>query len=444
MKLKLYFKHLLIASLLVPGTLFAQDSKNVATADSLTLEQVVNYALENTAAMEQALIDEQIGEREIRASLSGWFPQISANFGGTYNIKRQQQPIGGEIITFGQKYNSNIALQATQSIFDNNLFLASKASRSQKLLLDQQVIDTRINTVVEVSKAYYNVLLTKEQLRILDQNISRQEKQYNDARSRYEVGIVDKTDYQRAAITLANIRSDRKRVQESIKASLAYLKQLMGYPVEQELNLTYNYGRMEQEVQVDTTELIAFDRRIELQQLQTQRDLLKLNTAYNRWSFLPTVSAFANYNLLYFNNDFANLYNQHFPNSSVGIQASLPIFQGTRRLQNLKIAQLQEDRLDVQIEDTRRAINTEYQTALANYKGDYTEWRTVQQNLVMAEEVYEIIKLQYDEGVKAYVDLIVAETELRTTQLNYYNALYSVLSSKLDLQRALGNIDINR
>lgn len=444
MKLKTYFKPLLLACLLAPGALLAQDNKGAATTDSLTLEQVVHFALENAATMEQAQIDEQIGNREVRASLAGWFPQINANLGGTYNIRRPQQPIGGEIITFGQKYNSSIALQATQNIFDNNLFLASKASNSRRLLLEQQVTDTRINTVVEVSKAFYNVLLTKEQLRILDQNISRQEKQYNDAKSRYEVGLVDKTDYQRAAITLANIRADRKRVEESIKANLAYLKQLMGYPVEQDLKLTYNYGRMEQEVQVDTTQLLAFDNRIELQQLQSQRELLRLNTAYNRWSFLPTVSAFANYNLMYFNNEFANLYSQHFPNSSVGLQVALPIFQGGRRFQNLKIAQLQEDRLDVQIEDTRRAINTEYQTALANYKGDYTEWRTVQQNLEMAEEVYEIIKLQYDEGVKAYVDLIVAETELRTTQLNYYNALYSVLSSKLDLQRALGNIDINR
>ncbi|MEJ8804269.1 TolC family protein [Pontibacter sp. H249] len=443
MKLTTCFKYLLVSFLLVPGVLFAQE-KGIDATDSLTLEQCVSYALENRAAVEQAVIDEAIGEREIRASLSGWFPQIMANFGGTYNIKRPQQPIGGEIITFGQNYNSSLALQATQSIFDSNLLLASRAARSRKALLDQQVTDARINTVVEVSKAFYDVLLTQEQLRILDQNIARQEKQYNDARSRYDVGLVDKTDYQRAAITLANIRSDRKRVQESIKASVAYLKQLMGYPVEQELNLTYSYGRMEQEVQADTTELVAFERRVELQQLQTQRNLLRLNTVYNRLSFLPTVSAFGNYNLQYFNNDFENLYDQHYPTSAVGLQVSLPIFQGTRRLQNVKIAQLQEDRLDIEIEDTRRAINTEYQVAMANYKGNYTEWLTVQQNLEMAEEVYEIIKLQYDEGVKAYVDLIVAETDLRTTQLNYYNALYNVLSSKLDLQRALGNIDINR
>ncbi|NEM99073.1 TolC family protein [Pontibacter burrus] len=437
------FKLLLIVCLFAPGVLLAQ-SKPAPATDSLTLEQVVNYALENRAAVEQAVIDEAIGEREIRASLSGWFPQISANLGGTFNIKRQQQPFGDQIMTIGQRYNSNLSLQATQNIFDSNLLLASRAARSRRVLLDQQITDTRITTVVEVSKAFFDVLLTQEQLRILDLNIVRQEKQYNDARSRYEVGLVDKTDYQRAAITLANIRADRKRAQEGIKAGIAYLKQLMGYPVDQELKLAYDYSRMELAVQVDTTQLLAYENRIELQQLQTQRELLRLNTAYNRWSFLPTISAFGNYNLLYFNNDIASLYNQHYPTSGVGLQVSLPIFQGTRRWQNVKIAQLEEERLDVEIENTRRVLNTQYQTALANYKSDYEEWRTLQNNLKMAEEVYEIIKLQYDEGVKAYVDLVVAETELRTTQLNYYNSLYNVLSSKLDLQRALGNIDINR
>ncbi|WP_299824888.1 TolC family protein [uncultured Pontibacter sp.] len=443
MKLVTEFKLLLTGCLLFPAVVFAQSNAAVP-ADSLTLDQCVNFALENRAAVEQALLDEAIGEREIKANLSGWFPQISARYGGTHNLKLQQQPFGDQIVTLGQKYTSNIALEATQTIFSSDLLLASKAARFTRQQLDQQITDTRINTVVEVSKAFYDVLLTQEQLRILDLNLIRQEKQYNDARSRYEVGLVDKTDYQRAAITLANIRSDRKRAEEGIKARLAYLKQLMGYPVEQDLKLTHQYNLMEEAVLIDTTQAIAFENRVELRQLETQRELLLLNTAYNKWSFLPTLSAFGNYNLLYFNNEFSDLYNKSYPTSAVGLQVAVPIFQGTRRYQNVKIAQLQEERLDVEIDNTRRAINTEFQTALANYKSDYTEWRTLQNNLVMAEEVYDIIKLQYDEGVKAYVDLIVAETELRTTQLNYYNALYNLLASKLDYQRALGNIDINR
>jgi len=443
MNLPKLLKPLLVACLLYPAALLAQD-KTIPATDSLTLDQCVDFALKNRAAVEQALIDEAIGRREIKANLSGWLPQISANLGGTYNIKRQQQPFGDDIVEVGQNYNSSLALQATQNIFNSSLLLATRAAGSTRRLLEQQITDTRINTVVEVSKAYYDVLLTQEQLRILELNVARQEKQYNDAKSRYEVGLVDKTDYQRAAITLANIRSDRKRAQEGIKAREAYLKELMGFPVEQNLNLAYDYSHMEQAVTIDTTQILAYENRIELQQLQTRRELLRLNTAYNKWNFLPTVSAFGNYNLIYFNNNLADLYARSFPTSAVGLQVSLPIFQGTRRLQNLKIAQLEEQRLDVEIENTRRVLNTEFQTALANYKSDYIEWRTLQSNLTMAEEVYDIIRLQYTEGVKAYVELVVAETELRTTQLNYYNALYNVLSSRLDLQRALGTIDINR
>jgi len=48
--------------------------------------------------------------------------------------------------------------------------------------------------------------------------------------------------------------------------------------------------------------------------------------------------------------------------------------------------------------------------------------------------------LQYKEGVKTYLDVIFAESDLRTAQVNYANALYQVLSSKLDVQKQLGTI----
>ncbi|SFF85792.1 Outer membrane protein TolC [Pontibacter chinhatensis] len=443
MKFITKLKPLLLGCLLSPALAWAQGGTSPA-ATSLTLEQCVDYALENGAAVENVLLNEAIGEREIRANLSGWYPQISASFGGSYNIKPQQFPVGDQIVTSAQRYNSNLLFEANQNLFNSDLLLASKAARFSRLQLDQQITNTKINTVVEVSKAFYDVLLTQEQYRILNVNLVRQEKQYNDARSRYEVGLVDKTDYQRAAITLANIRSDIKRTQEGIKAKTAYLKQLMGYPIESDLDLVYDYELMEQTVLVDTATVMEFANRIELQQLQTQRQLLELNTAYNKWSYLPTVSAFINYNSQYYSSaGLEDLYNKAYPTSVVGLRVSLPIFQGMRRVQNVRIAQLQEERLDVAIEDTRKAINTEYQAALANYKADYTDWRTLQSNLEIAQEVYDIIKLQYDEGVKAYVDLVVAESELRATQINYYNALYNLLASKLDYQRALGNIDIN-
>ncbi|WP_114783925.1 TolC family protein [Botryobacter ruber] len=442
MKYLKQIKPLLLGLLLLPSLLQAQSSPQ-APSGPLTLEQCISYALSNRPDVKQAQLDETIGERQIRASLSAWLPQLSARYTVLHNIKLQTAAFGDNVVTLGTRYNSNILLQADQTLYSNEVAVATRAARFTREQLDLNTLDTKINTVVAVSKAFYDVLLTQEQLRILEENIVRQEKQYRDARSRFESGLVDKTDYQRASITLANTRSDRKRTQESIKAKLALLKQLMGLSPETALDISFDQNLMQQQTLPDTTLQPDFANRVELQQLRTQQQLLKLNTSYYRWGFLPTVSAYINYNPIYLSNSFSDLYSVARPASAVGLQAAIPIFQGTKRLQNIRIAELEEEQLVLDMENTRSVINTEYQTALANYKSNYTDWLTLRENAEVAEEVYNIIKLQYDEGIKAYVDLIVAETDLKATQLNYYNALYRLLASKLDYQRAIGTINVN-
>jgi outer membrane protein TolC len=103
---------------------------------------------------------------------------------------------------------------------------------------------------------------------------------------------------------------------------------------------------------------------------------------------------------------------------------------------------LLEKRLDLDIANIKNRISTEYETALATYRSDLYELKTVQHNVEVAEEVYRIIKLQYDEGIKPYLDLILAEAEIRATQLNYYNALYRVLTSKLEVERVTGTLNV--
>ncbi|MBS1659549.1 MAG: TolC family protein, partial [Bacteroidetes bacterium] len=62
----------------------------------------------------------------------------------------------------------------------------------------------------------------------------------------------------------------------------------------------------------------------------------------------------------------------------------------------------------------------------------------LRENRNLANEVYNTIKLQYNSGIKAYLELITAETDLRTAESNFSDALYQVLSSKIDVQKALG------
>ncbi|SMB99379.1 hypothetical protein SAMN00120144_0164 [Hymenobacter roseosalivarius DSM 11622] len=82
--------------------------------------------------------------------------------------------------------------------------------RFVRLNNSQNTTAFKIDVVTNVSKAFYDILLTQEQLRILDEAIVRQEKQLKDAFAQYEVGIADKIDYKRASISVKNARAQRK------------------------------------------------------------------------------------------------------------------------------------------------------------------------------------------------------------------------------------------
>lgn len=432
---------------LLPEKLAAQTVNNDKQLSNATLQEVIDYALNNRPGVKQSQIDEEIGERDIKSALSGWFPQISGNANYNNNLKQQVNALttNGETnyITFGTKHTSALTLQADQQFLDAGLIQASKASKYYRQQYKQSTENTKINTVVDVSKAYFDILTSGEQLNIINENIARLEKQLKDASAQYEQGLVDKTDFQRAQISLSNSKADKKRTEELLKYKYAYLKEIIGYGTDKDFSLNLKSDSMEQGILIDTNAQQAYENRVEYRLLQTQKQLQHLNTSYNKWSYLPSISGFINYSYNYLNNDFSNLYDKSFPSSVFGLKLSVPIFQGTKRIQEIRKSELQEKRIDLDLLNTKNQINTQYEQAMATYKANLNDWKTARSNVDISRQVYNTIKLQYDEGIKTYLDLMTSETDLRTAQLNYLNSLYSLLSSKLDVQQALGTIIVN-
>lgn len=432
------------------ATAFVHQISAQKTSDSLArqayLPDCIQYALEHQPTIRQLVIDQEIADRTVRSSLAAWYPQLNSSYSLLHYLKLPVTLIPdvttGERrpVALGAQNTSTVSFSLTQTIFNRDVLLASRTADAYRAQASQAVVDTKVDVVVNVSKAFYDVILTQRQVQILNGDIVRLQRSLQDATNQYQGGVVDKTDPQRARIALNNTIAQRKQYQDLVGAKYQTLKQLMGYPPTTPINLTYDTLQLANEIVLDTTLLVNPQNRIEYQLLQTQGRLLEANVRYNRWSYLPTVNANANYNLLYQNNVFPQLYNQSFPNSLIGLSVALPIFQGGRRVQQLKIAELQVRRLQWDLAALSSAVDAEYAQALANYKGNLANYNALRENLTLAEDVYRIINLQYRSGVKAYLDVTIAEADLRTARLNLFNALYSVLISKLDVQRALGAI----
>jgi outer membrane protein TolC len=330
-----------------------------------------------------------------------------------------------------------------QTLYSNNLFFAAKTSRELRNQASENTESSKINTYVDVTKAFFDVLLTEEQLNVLSEDIVRLQHNYKDAYSYYKNGLTDKIDYQRTEISLSNAQAQRKSAEETLKAKYSVLKHLMGVVPEKQLTVSYDSSKFENEILIDTTTVLNYNNRIEYQILQSSLKLQNFGISYYRWSFLPTLSAFYNYDPSFGNNQFSDLYSINNPTSLIGLKITLPLFQGMSRQENYSKAKLQYQRLQLGMDFLKSSISSEYTQALAGYKSNLNELKVAKNNIAIAKDIFNTVKLQYDKGVKAYLEVIVSETDLRTAELNYLNILFQVLTSKMDLEKASGIIKIN-
>ncbi|MEO6498142.1 MAG: TolC family protein, partial [Mucilaginibacter sp.] len=218
-------------------------------------------------------------------------------------------------------------------------------------------------------------------------------------------------------------------------------KSLMGYPVSASLNIVHDTTQMEKEILLDTLQAPDYTARIEYRILETQKRLLQYNVKYYRWGYLPNISANGAYNLNYQNNNFGKIYNNNYPNSFAAVTLALPIFKGGKRKADIRIAELDLQRNELDIVNLKNTVNADYAQALASYKSNLENYLALKENLLLAKEVYDIIQLQYRSGIKTYLEVITSETDLRTSQINYYNAIYQLMDSKIDVQKALAQIN---
>lgn len=422
------------------GPLYAQ-----TTGDSLLLspdlQQCIQYAIKHQPIVQQAQIDEKITETAIRSKLADWYPQLNLNYLAQHNFQVQTSVIGGNPVRLGVANTSAVQFGLTQQVFNRDVLLAARTKQVVRLQAQQNTAANKIDVAANVSKAFYDVLATRQQIKVSEENIVRINRSLQDAFNQYKAGITDKTDYKRATITLNNTKAYLKSSEVTLTAKEEYLKFLMGYPPLQKLDIVFDSLQMEKEIALDTLQTADFSGRIEYKQLETQQQLLEANLKYERWSYLPSLAINGNYNMNFLNESIGKLYSTNYPNSFAGISLGFPIFQGGKRKANIEGASWQLKRVELDIVNFRNSVNSEYAQAMAGYKSNFANYLALKENLNLAKEVYDVIQLQYKSGIKTYLEVITAETDLRSAQINYYDALYQLLSAKIDVQRSLGQIN---
>ena len=120
--------------------------------------------------------------------------------------------------------NPMAILVLNQTIFNRDVVIAQQSSNDVRLSARQNTINNKIAVVSNVSKAFYDLLLSKEQIALLDTDIVLLDRSLKDTYNQYKGGLVDKTDYQRATITLNNAKASRKTARGNIEKQNGRIK----------------------------------------------------------------------------------------------------------------------------------------------------------------------------------------------------------------------------
>ena len=156
--------------LFVP-VLFILASVHAQSGEGKTLEECLKYAVEHQTNLRQSVIDQQITERQIKYQLAEWYPQIG--FSGTlqHNFQKQTSIFNNTANPVGTSNVSGGYFGLNQTIFNRNVVIAQQSARDVRLSAKQNTINTQIEVVANVSKAFYDLLLSHEQISLLDTDI---------------------------------------------------------------------------------------------------------------------------------------------------------------------------------------------------------------------------------------------------------------------------------
>lgn len=424
----------------------AQTTTN--TQESFTLGQCIDYAFSHQQNLQQNLLGESIAKTSNIINLSPWMPQmgVNGNFEHYFQLPTSILTLNGEpeAIKTGVVNTFIPQLYVNQNIISSTLLYAAKTAKLNVQQAREVTDSTKIFIVASVSKSFYNLLLTLEQIDILKEDTARLDRNLSDAYHQYVGGIVDQTDYKEAAITLNNSKAQLKQALENVAPQYAALKQAIGYPPDKQFNVSYDTTQMLMDISFDTTLQLKFENRIEYQEFVTSKALQHQMVNYYKYQFIPTLSAFYNYNYEYENDEFSKLLDIAYPNSLFGLSLNFPLFTGLSRIEGIRRAKMQERQIDWYGSALKSEIYTEYASALANYKSNLFDFYEMGDNVNMAKDVYSVVSLQYKQGIVPYLNVITAESDLITSEIGYLNALFQVLSSKIDLQKSMGIITYNR
>ncbi len=464
--------------------LLAQDSTSTLREmpvrdSSLTVTQSIQIALANNTEIKRSLLNVKSADQDVRKAWAEVMPEVNSNVSYTRNMEVPVNfipeivfdPQGGDPdklvpVAFGTDNNWQGGFTAEQTLFNGRAFVGISTSTLFKTAQKERYRQTAQQVVTQTRKAYYGVLIARENVRLQRARIERLEANLDDNEARKEAGMLDDYQVLQVEVQLSNERPKLTEARYELQKAYRQLKLVMGVPLDMEFRVTgdlQNYeltgesadhpanqalkqvNRMTPMV-LDSTDWLmekADDFRGDLKALEVQQHLKGQEIKAIKSRYLPTLTASYDYNWRAAEPGAPDVFGnaeQRSRSQTFMLNVSLPLFQGFTRDADLTQAQIERKDLALQREQVQRQARNEIQSATESIEKSLQTVSARRLALKRARRGYEMARARLKEGVGSQLDVTNAELELRQAELNYARMVHGFLSAKAEYDQAMGMV----
>lgn len=417
-------------------------------AQQFSLNEAKDYALNNNLSVKNAYLDVETAKKQSLEAKSAGLPQVSINgsFSNFINLPVQvvsanfinPNAPAGETISFraGTNYTTTGTLQASQLLFNGSYIVGLQVAKFFITASETGVTKSQEDVVFNVTQAYQIAAVGKENLRFIDSMVLITEKLVAEQKVYVELGLLDEESIEQLEYSVLTARNSKTSARIQYENAVSLLKLTMGYPMNESIDITEDAKSLLSKQSLKDATSSGLESNLTLQLLQNQKIFSEYNLKNQKYSQLPTLGAFFNHTYNAFRNEFNFFANKPwYPQTSWGLQLSVPIFSGGQkyaRIEQAKIRIMKDENSIKQYEQTLKAQEVQYQN---NLLGAQQILELQQQNIALASKLYnnsivkkEIGKVNSIEVTQKYNQLVMAQTQ-------YVGSLVEVFSAKLNLDK---------
>jgi outer membrane protein TolC len=425
----------------------AQESKTV----ELSLQECVQMAIEQNINAEKARIDLEKSGNRTSETRSALLPKVNVSASFMDFLEKSKTLLPGIIVgrpgnlpvEMGTQYNATAALNVTQVLYNQSALTAMKIARQMEAMSELGIEKVSIELTTEISKLYFLTQTTARQENLMGENIVRVKRLSDIIQLLVENGMGKETDFERISVSLENLYTQQSNAQAVHEQQLNMIKFMLEIPLETALVLT---DSVDMSLLLKMPELLSdFSDHIDIRMLEKQLEMNRLNESLIKAGYLPTVAFVGQYGVTGYREEFGNYFrdsdeNDWFTSSYIGLNLSIPIFDGFEKRSKTRQARLETQKTVMTLDNTMERFNVNYQNALNNYHNHKNNVERQNKNIALAEKVYQETALKYREGLATMSDVLQDEMALSSAQAAYLNALYQFREAEVNILSLNGEI----